>query len=294
MPAALPDPGSVRHPQPSLSLNPNAPVLPQLLDSVVLAACEAQKAFADRYLSLGEWGADLSEQRFWMEGGGVRAEFVPFFVGSTAGGSDSWMWGWNNINEFPQPVVAIAQDVLAFGEHVQEPLLTVAQLPLSPAARAEQGLPQPPSDLDLQQVLVWAAAALSGIAAPVWYRGDTGPGSYAWFLLANPAEFSLPPATVLPTISAITTALGMGAIGYGARALEAYAARRDGVTLHADPNSEGLLLRTTDGDVVVEVDELGRIVRVQATAGAVPSAAPAPTAPSPERAKGWLGKLFGR
>ncbi len=280
------DPASVRNPSLSLSLDPDAAKLPQLIDNVVILAFEAQKAFIERFGGLPQWGVDLDAQLLWLEGEQGRAEFVPFFLGTAAEGSDTWMWGWNNINGFSASVVGIANDVLAFGEHFAEQALTVAQQPLDAANRVAQGLPALQPDVSLVRVCVLAAQALSGIAAPVWYVAEAAPGSDAWFLLSNPAQFALPPATVLPTLAALTDALEVGAITHGAAALAGYASRREGVALIEEgPN---LVLRLTDGDILVTLDDRGRITRMNGTAGA---SAPQPPA---ESRPGLLRRMFGR
>ena len=38
------------------------------------------------------------------------------FIGSESGSSNTWMWGWNNINHFPESVISLANEMLAKGE----------------------------------------------------------------------------------------------------------------------------------------------------------------------------------
>ena len=293
----------VRDAEVSIGLDSSLPKVPQLIDSVIVLAVEAQDAFIEQYVGYEQWGADLSEPLFWLESEDKRAEFVPFFVGSTSGSSQTWMWGWNNINGFPEEVVEVADEVYNFGEHFEEPLLTEAQQPLGEEAREAAGLPVADHGFGVERTFLHVAQALSGIAAPVWYRGVTGEDSFVWFLLSNPQEFRLPRASVLKTLSAITQALESGYISDGVSALQGYADKREGVTL--DLTDDGAVLHTPDGDITVALDEQGRITRLQGTAGsqsqdagasfeAAPVAAEAPPQAPAEQPKGFFGKLFGR
>ena len=215
---------------------------------------------------------------------------IGFNEPSSSGQSDTWMWGWNNINGFPEGVVEIADEVYNFGEHFDEPLLTVAQQPLGEAERTAEGLPDADYGFGVERTFVHVAQALSGIAAPLYYRAPTGNGSFVWFLLSNPAEFALPPATVLKTLSALTESLQSGYVHDAVAALTGYADKREGVTLELGEGAA--VLHTTDGDVNVELDEQGRIARIFGTAGGgtthvvTPQDAPAPQAPPAARAAG--------
>lgn len=289
----------VRNPEVSIPLDSNHPKVPQLIDSVIILAIEAQNAFIDKYADYGQWAVDLSIPTFTYTGPDREAVFTPYFIGSTSGQSDTWMWGWNNINNFPEGVVEIAEEVYNFGAHFSEPLLTEATQPLAEDARREAGLPEADHGFGIERTFMHVAQALSGIAAPVWYRGPSGPNSYAWFLLSNPAEFSLPEASVLTTVSALTEALQSGYVSDAGMALEGYASKREGVTLDIDDTQA--VLHTPGGDVNVDLDDQGRIARIHGTAGpagAGPAGAPADeqpgTPPAPEKPKGFLAKLFGR
>lgn len=290
----------VRNPEVSISLDPNTPKVPQLIDSVIVVAIEAQNAYLEQFEGFDRWDADLTAQTFTLSGPGREVVFTPYFVGSSSGESDTWMWGWNNINNFPEGVVEVADAVFNFGGHFSEPLLTVAQQPLGEAERTAAGLPGADHGFGVERTFVHAAQALSGIAAPLYYRAPTGNGSFAWFLLSNPAEFRLPPATVLSTISALTEALQSGYVSDGIGALVGYADKREGVSLEGGEGTA--VLHTPDGDVNLELDASGRITRISGTADARPAVADAPSAPQqadpasapePEK-KGFFGKLFGR
>ena len=280
----------VRNTEISLTLNPDAPKVPQLIDGIIILAVEAQNSYLEQFEGFDRWDADLAAQTFTLSRADRNLVFTPYFVGSSSGQSDTWMWGWNNINGFPDGVVEIADEVYNFGEHFDEPLLTVAQQPLGEAERTAEGLPDADYGFGVERTFVHVAQALSGIAAPLYYRAPTGNGSFVWFLLSNPAEFALPPATVLKTLSALTESLQSGYVHDAVAALTGYADKREGVTLELGEGAA--VLHTTDGDVNVELDEQGRIARIFGTAGGgtthvvTPQDAPAPQAPPAARAAG--------
>lgn len=46
------------------------------------------------------------------------------FLGSEATASNSWMWGWNNINGFDERIITAAKDILSIGEGWQQEVFT--------------------------------------------------------------------------------------------------------------------------------------------------------------------------
>lgn len=246
---------------PNLRLYPGADVIDQLIDNVAILTTEAQARFAESY-SEYSWRVDLSEPPvFWFERE-PPAMFAPSFIGSTSGTSNTWLWGWENINSFPGPVIQDAERLHELAESISAgnpdfdctELLT-AKLPLGEEERRQMGLPE-----RTEYSYVYAAMAVAGIKAPVFYRAPTGNGSYAWFLLSNSDEFSLPSPTPLVTIRALTDALSQGLLTNHKVAVQAYAAWRDGVELAGDGDVR--VLRTPGGDVQITFDELGRITNI--------------------------------
>lgn len=243
-----------------LHLDPDQHILPQLVDHIIVLSFEIQRAFADRYGELS-WRADLAEPAaFWFERDPV-ALFRPHFLGSSSGSSYSWLWGWHNINDYPDAVVETATAVRTWGEQLECAELLVAQQPLDDEARQELGLTTVGAP---DQALVFAAAALSGLALPAYYRAPTGDDSYAWFLLDNSEEFSLPDASAVTTAAAISQAVSSGYVTRPRTALQGYVDRRPGVELSDD--GDAVLVSANDGELRVEFDARGRVSRITGTA----------------------------
>lgn len=234
-----------------MRIDANGDVLAQLEDSVVLLAHEAQSAFAERYAEY-DWRVDLSDVPvLWFERE-PRAVFRAHFVGSVSGGSSTWLWGWENINGFPDAAVETARSVRDLGEQAGVELLTTPKLSV------------PESDDALVHSLVRAAMAVSGI--PTHYRAPTGPGSFAWFLVDNPAEFALDAPSPVTIASMTAELLGAGLITDPRRALADYAERRGGIEYAEGEDGAVITLTMAAGSTTARLDEQGRIVELVASA----------------------------
>lgn len=243
-----------------LHLDPEQPLLAQLVDHIIVFSFEIQTAFADRYAGLN-WRADLKEPAtFWFEREPV-AVFRPHFLGTSSGNSYTWLWGWENINGFPDAVVETARAVHAWGKQLGCAELLTAEQPLEEEPRRDLGLTSVGAP---DQALVFAAATLSGLALPTYYRAPTGGDSYAWFLLDNAEEFVLPSASTVTTASAISQAVASGYLSNARTALRGYGDRRDGVEISDD--GDAMLVSANDGELRIEFDALGRVSHIAGTA----------------------------
>lgn len=99
------------------------------------------------------------------------------------------------------------------------------------------------------------------------YRAPNSAGSYAWFLLDDPAESSLPFPDVASVTGAIAKAAASGYLCDPRTAVQAYASRR-GIALV--PDEAAPLLHVSDGTVTAELDQAGRISRLSGSAGPGP------------------------
>lgn len=280
-----------------LRISPDRNVIDQLVDQAFVLATEAQTRFAEQYGSYS-WRADLGDDNpvFWFEREPEPAIFRPHFIGSTSGVSNTWLWGWDNINGFPDAAVEVVAQLRGIAEQLGDPELTTAKLPLESDAREAEGFPEHD-----EYSYVYAAMAVSGLKIPVFYRAPSGPeGSYAWFVLDNAAEFTLADATPIDMTGAITQALETGRLTDHRLAVESYAQRRSGVTLvegdSADGGGSALTLSTASGDVTVTFDDENRVVRISGTARAQaePLSAPRPAPAVEEKQAGFFGRLFGK
>lgn len=91
----------------------------------VFSACAGrsiavQEAFAEYVVRDRDWYVDFTAQTLSF---GEDAYAVQF-IGSESSVSNSWMWGWNNINNFDSQLVSLANDVRTLGERWQLKALT--------------------------------------------------------------------------------------------------------------------------------------------------------------------------
>ncbi|MFL0289318.1 DUF6882 domain-containing protein [Mycobacterium sp. SMC-21] len=238
-------------------------VVGQLIDHTLILSVEAQTELIGRYSGLS-WRVDLSEPPvFWFECEPAAA-FRPHFIGSSSAVTNTWLWGWENINKFPEPVVSLARHVREVGARLGAAELTTAYQNLHPAERVYEGLIARGMP---EAVFVYCAQALSELPAPVYYRAPNGTG-HSWFLLDNPNEFSLPAPTVVSAAAAMMRALQTGDITDHRLAVTAYAQRRQGLSLQS-AGTDRMIVGAPDGQVVIGLDEFGRIAEIETCGGSV-------------------------
>ena len=98
----------------------------------VFSACAGrsfivQERFAQLIVKNRDWFVDFSAQTLSF---GEDAYPVQF-IGSESTVSNSWMWGWNNINNFDQQLVSVAKEVRRLGESWQLEALTTKTFELN-------------------------------------------------------------------------------------------------------------------------------------------------------------------
>ncbi|RXR26812.1 hypothetical protein EQW78_08305 [Oerskovia turbata] len=246
-----------------------APTLQDLVDRAVILSAEHQAHFAD----LGgesAWDADL-------EAGTVTFHSeIPLvcgahFLGTAAPETQSWLWGWHNVNHFSEGVVAAA-------EHVHQRGVTGGIFELStPEILLTDAVPYR---------LALAAKAVTGHFTH--FAGPTGGGTCAWFLVTHP-RFELPPATVARVVRVVPEGIGSTVVADHRRAVRAYAVLR-GLDLRWQ-DEQTALLGVSDGEVTVSFDERGRLRDVSGSLAGAPEPVPAPPpAPARPERRGWFGR----
>lgn len=259
------------------------PVIPQLKNSVALISGETQALLIERYQAF-PWRADFeaSPSTFWFERPEGPAVFRPHFVGSHSTTSKAWLWGWANVSGYPSDATELADAVREFGERFEVPELTVR------AQEYQDGM---------SESYVAAAQSIGGVYAH--YRGPAG-GTYMWFLLENPAEFSLPQ----PTPSTITRTLYEGLDGSWVvdqeAALADYATRRGGMTWERSGDTG--VFSTATGEVHVEFDAQDKVRGLMTVGAELDAAALQPRlsegtsarTPAEPRRKGLFARLQSR
>ena len=96
--------------------------------SASLGKVQAQQASCvDAVVKDRDWNVDLSAGFLYF---GADAYPVQF-IGSESASSNTWLWGWENINGFPESVVATAHEMKRMGERYGLTPFTTAKLALT-------------------------------------------------------------------------------------------------------------------------------------------------------------------
>ncbi|WP_309133190.1 DUF6882 domain-containing protein [Brevibacterium sp.] len=248
--------------------------LQDLVNSAVFLSTEMQSHFG-RLIADATWEVDFTadpQLTFSSENGPVLRT-RPHLLGSESHGT--WLWGWDNINDFPEPVVDLSHQVRRFGAGESVAELTTAELEL---------------DDELALRLTLAAKAATGTWAH--YPAAAGAGTTVWLLVDAP-ELTLPAPQVKATVRALMQGLTLTTVDDHRAALEAYVARR-GIPI-APLAEDGVRLLFADGSADLSFDDQRRIsncevqspLEVEAAeqfAEASPGAAASDTRPAPSEA----------
>ena len=230
-----------------------------LADAGAFVSHEHQSHLADS-VPMHDWRIDAARSAFvYTDGTGAERAVGAHFIGTSSPDEGTWLWGWDNINGFPEPFVKQAERVRRLGERYAIREFTHAVLPLTD---------------DLAPALVRAVKAVTGVTAH--FSAPTGNGSTrAWLLLDDPA-LALPRPTVARAVGVVTSALaGTGTVDHR-RALAAWAQQR-GATL-TEAGEDVVELTLDDGSLQVRFDAGGRIAGL----GRRLRATPRPPEPEPE------------
>ena len=214
-------------------------------------------------LGVRDWQVDTTAATFaFTDAEGARHQGRAHLVGTSSPAYGTWLWGWRNVNGFPQPFVRQSERVRTLGERYAIPEFTSASLPL---------------DDDLPQTLLDAVKAVTGLTAH--HAAPTGNGETRAWLLLDDASLALPAPTVARAVGVVTSGLARGGATDHRRALTAWAEQR-GVTLtRIDDDVAELAL--TDGSLQVRFDAAGRIAGLGRRLRSTPRPAPSPEPQSP-------------
>ena len=93
----------------------------QVFSACLGPAMVIQNACAELVVKNRNWNVDLGKGILAFDNDTYPVQFI----GSEASQSDSWMWGWNNINGFDDKILTFVREVHAIGEAWSlEPLTT--------------------------------------------------------------------------------------------------------------------------------------------------------------------------
>lgn len=142
--------------------------LATLVDRSAFISAEAQLAL-EALVGEASWEVDLSDHpTLTWQLADRELQMRPSLLGTVSFASNTWHWGWDNVNDFPAQVVDQASLVRAKGSDLPE--VQTAELPLA-------------DDDNLPLLLAIAAKTLTGITTH--YAASYGPKTDVWFLLED-------------------------------------------------------------------------------------------------------------
>ena len=196
----------------------------------------------------GNFQVDLNTQSYTFVGR-ETLEAKLHFIGSAAPGPKSWMWGWNNINGFPDAAVASSGRVKEFGARFHLSELTSSEVPLLSEPRVD--------------ARVYGAVAGLICGGLPNYLVPLGGGSVAAMLLEAP-QFAPGKPSIVRATTVIPEAAEDGVISDWRRALSSYAQRRG---FRYEPQPDGTVsLGAADGTATLTFDDQNRLTNMSMSA----------------------------
>ncbi|MGJ5725832.1 DUF6882 domain-containing protein [Brevibacterium sp. H602] len=214
--------------------------LQDLVNRAVFYSTEVQTHFG-ALIADAEWEVDFSSDPHLTftsaEGAVLRTR--PHLLGSESGREKTWLWGWENVNDFPDAVVGLSHEVRKFGAAEDVSELTTLELSLD-------------EELALRLTLA------SKEATDKWahYPAAAGAGTTVW-LLVDAAEIALPAPQVKVSVRALMQGLTQTTVTDHRAAIEAYVAKRGIPT--AELPEGGLRMLFADGSADLSFDDQRRI-----------------------------------
>jgi hypothetical protein len=217
-----------------------------VVDDCVLAAWEGQVRLAELTDAEGVtdgYSLDLPNGRFEFAGAsGQRLPARAHFVGTASPGDHRWLWGWHNVNEFPDAAVELVGRIRDFGERYGLAELTGAFQPIG------VGLWEDASRY------AWVSTVIGGGLPHYAFEADNGTIAV---LLLESERFRPPPGSVIRGSTVIQQVLQEGVVADWPRALGSYAGLRG---FSHQPGEDGVVtLSAADGRLTISFDEYGRI-----------------------------------
>ena len=220
--------------------------LQSLIDRSAILSAEVQQRFGT-LIAGGDFDIDFSAAPRLRFTGEEPLDVRPHLIGSSVDRRTdrTWHWGWDNLNDFPAPVVELSQRVRTYGTEHGIDELTRPELPVQ-------------SD-DTPASLTLAAKAITG----AWghYPVPAGGGTTAW-VLVDDARLDPGEPQLKPVVRALAAAITGGEVSDHRAALTAYAQLR-GLRTAPLPDG-GVRLLCADGSADVTFDEADRVASCQA------------------------------
>jgi hypothetical protein len=247
--------------------------LQDLVNRAVFYSTEVQTHFG-ALIADAEWEVDFSSDPHLTftstEGAVLRTR--PHLLGSESGREKTWLWGWENVNDFPDAVVGLSHEVRKFG-----------------AAEDVSELTTPELSLDEELALRLTLASKEATDKWAHYPAAAGAGTTVW-LLVDAAEIALPAPQVKVSVRALMQGLTQTTVTDHRAAIEAYVAKRGIPT--AELPEGGLRMLFADGSADLSFDDQRRISNcdlnapldgeaAEQYAAAEPTGTPPPRRPPP-------------
>lgn len=86
-----------------------------------------QIACAEHVVKNRDWNVDFDREIISFG----NDEYHLQFLGSEATSSNTWLWAWENINEFDDKIISLAREIKAKGEKLKLEALTTAEIDIS-------------------------------------------------------------------------------------------------------------------------------------------------------------------
>lgn len=214
--------------------------LQDLVNRAVFYSTEVQTHFGG-LIADAEWEVDFGrEPRLTFKSADdVVLDARPHLLGSESSRDKSWLWGWENVNDFPDAVVGLSHDVRKFGAAEGVTELTTAEL-----------------DLDDELPLRLTLAAKEATGKWAHYPAAAGAGTTVWLLVDAP-EVTLPDPQVKVSVRALMQGLTQTTVTDHRAAVESYATKR-GIPVRELPDG-GLRMLFADGSADLSFDDERRI-----------------------------------
>ncbi|WP_152348759.1 DUF6882 domain-containing protein [Brevibacterium sp. CFH 10365] len=214
--------------------------LQDLVNRAVFYSTEVQTHFGAR-IADAEWEVDFSADPHltFTSADGVVLRARPHLVGSESDREKTWLWGWENVNDFPDAVVGLSHEVRKFGAAEDVSELTTAEL-------------------NLDEELALRLTLASKEATDKWahYPAAAGAGTTVW-LLVDAAEIALPTPQVKVSVRALMQGLTQTTVTDHRAAIASYVAKR-GIPTAELPDG-GLRMLFADGSADLSFDDQRRI-----------------------------------
>ncbi|WCC80707.1 hypothetical protein O6R08_04290 [Cutibacterium equinum] len=227
---------------PSISLDNNRDCLEQLVEQASILLQETTLAFYDRHRSSRQVSIDLFAQPFpAMRMADLGLVYRAHFLGTFSNVSNTFLWGWENINGFPEEAITVAQNVRRFGEAAHVPEFLTPSIPVP----------------DEQTAARIASSAVRTTGNGNFYRIPSQYGE-AYYLIEG---FDLGPSQVVAVQRAIGNAISSGSVHNHVDALAAYLDMRPGVSGRG--TQQGLVIDCSDGSLEIGLDDQRRVAMMR-------------------------------